>query len=187
LIDPTGQVVGLVDAQVTQANGIGYAVPAAQAATAFARWRSVPQAEPAATCAGARGPEADSAPDFEQSGSASGTLSALATYFTGINTGNFAAAYAVLSPAQQATTSLSVFSRDTATSFDTDFQVLGVTTYGDSITIGLSFSSLQAPSQGPSGESCDHWTLDYHMTRGTSGAWRIDQATARNGSTHTTC
>ena len=187
LINPAGQVVGLVDAQLTHANGIGYAVPATQAAPVFAGWRTAPAPQAAATCTDARGPSAASAPSFQQSGSTSGPLTALATYFTGINTGNYAAAYAVLSPAKQAGTSLDAFSRATSTSFDTDFQVLGVTNNGDSITVGLAFTSLQAPAQGPSGESCDHWTLDYRMIQDPTGAWRIDRATGHNGSTHTAC
>jgi hypothetical protein len=187
LIDPTGEVVGLVDAQLTQANGIGYAVPATQAAALFAGWRAAPQPQPAADCADARGPSTDSAPSFERSGSASGPLTALATYFTGINTGDYAAAYAVLSPDKQAAVSLSAFSSSISTSFDTDFQVLDVTDNRDSVTIGLSFTSLQAPAQGPSGETCDHWTLDYLMIQDPTGAWRIARATGRNGATHTPC
>lgn len=187
LIDPTGHVVGLVDAQLSQANGIAYAVPASAAAPIFSSWRAAPQVHPAAACADPRGPGADSTPSLGQPGSLSGPLTALVTYFTGINTGNYAMAYAVLSPDKQRATSLSAFSRNLSTSFDTDFQVLGTTDNGDSITVGLAFTSLQAPSQGPSGETCDHWTLDYRMIQDPTGAWRLNKATGHNGSTHTAC
>ena len=187
LIDPTGAVVGLVDAQLTQANGIAYAVPAAQASPAFATWQRTPQATPPASCADAKGPSADSTPQIDATGPASGPLGALATYFTGINTGDYAAAYAVLGPRLQHNSSPSDYARTLATSFDMDFSVLGVNDDGTSVGIGLAFTSLQASAQGPSGDTCDRWTLDYRMIQDPTGAWRIDGATPRNGSTHTTC
>lgn len=68
-----------------------------------------------------------------------------------------------------------------------DFTVLAVTDSGTSVTIGLAFTSLQAAAQGPSGDTCDRWTLDHRMVQDSTGAWRIDGATPRNGSTHTSC
>jgi hypothetical protein len=35
--------------------------------------------------------------------------------------------------------------------------------------------------------TCDDWTLDYRLVQDPTGAWRIDGATGRNGSTHTSC
>jgi hypothetical protein len=186
LIDPTGAVVGLVDAQLTQANGIGYAVPAGQASPAFTTWQTAPQPPAPASCVNARGPVADSTPQIDTAGPASGPLGALAAYFTGINTGDYAAAYAVLGPRLQ-NSGQAAFAHNLATTFDMDFSVLGVNDNGGTVTVGLAFTSLQASDQGPSGDTCDHWTLDYRMNQDPTGAWRIDGATPRNGSTHTTC
>ncbi len=59
LLDRDGRVVGLVDAKVEGAEGIGYAVPATTAAELFASWRATPDPPPAATagCGDPVGPE----------------------------------------------------------------------------------------------------------------------------------
>jgi|SRR5579862_300636 len=50
LITNTGQVVGLVDAGITQASGLGFAVSARVAAPLLAAWRAAPQAIPSPNC-----------------------------------------------------------------------------------------------------------------------------------------
>ncbi len=46
------------------------------------------------------------------------------------------------------------------------------------------FTSTQAASFGPSGDTRDNWTLDYAMKL-LAGCWLIDGVAGRNGSTHT--
>ena len=194
LLTTSGDVVGLVDALNTQANGIAYAVPASTAAPLFAGWKQSPQAVPPAQCANAVGPRQENPPNIATPGGdipdnvKTGVSQTLGTYFDGINSGNYAAAYAVLSPRMQAQFSQDSFAKNTATSYDSDFTVLGAQqTDANTVVIGLSFSSLQAPGYGPNGETCDNWTLDYTMIRGSSGNWLIDATAPHNGSTHTSC
>jgi|BarGraNGADG00212_1021973.scaffolds.fasta_scaffold19931_2 serine protease Do len=188
LLDMSGAVVGLVDALDTRANGIAYAIPATQASVSFSAWESAPQARPAATCSSARGPDYQTLPGLTQSdpNAQAGPLTALSNYFHGINSNDYATAYAILSPSQQAR-SFESFRAALLTSYDTDFQVLEVTPGSGSTTVALAFTSLQAPTQGPSGETCDRWTLDYRMIQDSGGSWRIDNATGHDGSSHSAC
>jgi S1-C subfamily serine protease len=194
LLTTTGDVVGLVDALNTQANGIAYAVPASTAAPLFAGWKASPQQVAPAQCANAVGPRQENPPAIATPGGdipddvKTGISQTLGTYFDGINSGNYAAAYAVLSPRMQAQFSQDSFANNTATSYDSDFKVLGAQqTNADTVVIGMSFSSLQAQGYGPNGETCDNWTLDYTMVRSGNGNWLIDATAPHNGSTHTAC
>jgi hypothetical protein len=185
LLDLSGRVVGLVDAVDTEARGIAYAVPATVAAREFPGWEAAPDTQTPTSCADPLGPSAESDPGL--TADPSGPLGALETYFKSINDGDYAAAYAVLGPTEQAEMSLQEFSADTSTSFDTDFTVGGVAAGANGTVVSLTFTSVQAAAQGPSGDTCDVWTLDYSMRQDSTGAWRIDTASARNGSTHSPC
>jgi S1-C subfamily serine protease len=194
LLTVSGDVVGLVDALNTEANGIAYAVPASTAAPLFAAWKSSPQPVAPAHCANAVGPRQENPPDIGTPGGnipnevKTAVSQALGTYFDGINSGNYAAAYAVLSPRMQAQFSYDSFAKNTATSYDNDFTVLGARQPDpNTVVIGIGFSSLQAPGYGPNGETCDNWTLDYTVIRGTDSNWLIDATAPHNGSTHTAC
>jgi S1-C subfamily serine protease len=194
LLTPSGEVVGLVDALNTQANGIAYAVPASTAAPLFDTWKASPMQVPSAQCSQPVGPRQENPPDITTpSGNipedvTTGVSTALSAYFDGINSANYTAAYAVLSPRMQAQFSQDSFAKNTATSYDNDFKVLDAhQTDPNTVVIGLSFSSLQAPGYGPNGETCDKWTLDYTMIRGGNGNWLIDATAPHNGSTHTAC
>jgi S1-C subfamily serine protease len=194
LLTSSGDVVGLVDALNTSANGIAYAVPARAAAPLFDGWKLSPQPVPPAKCANAIGPRQENPPDIGTPGGnipqdvKAGVSQTLGTYFDGINSGNYASAYAVLSPRMQAQFSYESFAKNTATSYDSDFTVLDAQQPDpNTVVIGIGFSSLQAPGYGPDGETCDNWTLDYTVVRGADGNWLIDGTAAHNGSTHTAC
>jgi hypothetical protein len=51
-------------------------------------------------------------------------------------------------------------------------------------TAFVTFTSTQAASFGPSGDTRDNWTLDYTMKL-VGDRWLIDGVAAHNGSTHT--
>jgi S1-C subfamily serine protease len=194
LLTSSGDVVGLVDALNTSANGIAYAVPARAAAPLFDGWKLSPQPVPPAQCANAIGPRQENPPEIGTPGGnipqdvKAGVSQTLGTYFDGINSGNYASAYAVLSPRMQAQFSYESFAKNTATSYDSDFTVLDAQQPDpNTVVIGIGFSSLQAPGYGPDGETCDNWTLDYTVVRGADGNWLIDGTAAHNGSTHTAC
>jgi len=193
LLDTKGAVVGLVDALNTEANGIAYAVPAAKASAYFSQWRANPQGQPGAGCANPVGPRQEANPQIAPpSGSggaaAAGISDALGRYFSGINTGNYTSAYAVLSPRQQASISYSTFVTGTQTSFDTGVTVQRLTPQSAATYIAsTTFRSIQSSSQGPGGDTCDYWTLDYTMVQSPSGLWQIDATAGSGGSTHTSC
>ena len=194
LLTTDGTVVGLVDALNPNANGIAYAVPATQAAPATRRWRQVPNPTPPATCPNPLGP-AQAQPDVPSptggqvsDSQAAGIVAAFNTYFGGINTGNYAEAFAVLSRRLRANLTEQQFADGDATSYDSDITVLDAqATDATTVTVALAFTSLQTPDKGPNGDSCDHWTLLYTLIQNTDGSWLIDRTQPYNGPEHTTC
>src|SRR5699024_8408860 len=102
LSSATGIVVGLVDAKRTDATGIGYAVAAALASAKTTAWSVTPDDVPPARCPNPLGPAQASTnldpPGQLDDATAAGIAAALTTYFDGINTGNYQAAWSVLSP-----------------------------------------------------------------------------------------
>lgn len=189
LITAGGSVIGLVDAKNVTAAGIGYAVDGAVAAKELDAWESDPQPQPQGSCQNALGPAATSGPAVSGSPGADSAAitSTLTSYFNDINDGKYAAAYALLDPQAQSQTSLSQFAQGDATSYDFDISVGAVTSLPDgNAQVPVSFTSIQDSADGPNGDTCDNWTLNYTMTNG-SGTWLIDSATGQNGVTHTTC
>lgn len=194
VLDGDGRIVGLLDAANTQANGIGYAIPARQASTAMARWQHTPAPVPPGSCQNPLGPSQTS-PDVPQppggaisDAAAEGVVAAFNTYFGGIDTGNYAAAYAVLSPRLQAQSTEQSFADADSTSYDSDLQVLDAAQIdATTVRVALTFTSLQAPNKGPNGNSCDIWTLDYTMIQAGDGSWLIDAARPYQGVLHEAC
>ncbi len=194
LIAEDGTVTGLVDALNTQANGIAYAVPAHLAADDIRNWTANPDPQAPASCDDPTEPTPGQAeplptpqnPDLDGTDSAA-LMTALSTYFNGINTGDYAAAWAVLGPRLQAGSSLTAFADGLTSSIDSAFTILGVTVVdADHVTVGVGFTSTQTPDKGPNGDTCDRWTLDYQMLRNGPN-WLINQTTSRNGRSHTSC
>jgi hypothetical protein len=194
LIAADGSVVGLVDAKRTDASGIGYAVPSGLAGRRDRRWAEEPQMVAGAQCSDPLGPEqADitvPAPTGIDTASAARIAEALTSYFDGINSGNYAQAYAVFSPRLQERVPLAAFADGDSTSFDTDITVLGASRLDETTaTVGLAFTSLQRADKGPgnSGDTCDRWTLEYTMVRQPGGEWAIDGTGPYGGSEYRAC
>lgn len=99
LLGMDGDVYGLVQAKRTDAASMGFAVPTAQAGTELAGWEAAPIT------------------DHSESADGPAIAQAFSTYATGINTGDYASAYAVLSPRAQRLTSASAFARGEASSY----------------------------------------------------------------------
>jgi S1-C subfamily serine protease len=123
LINQQGTVVGLIDAGATNANGIGHAVPAGQAAPAEAGWQLHPVPQQPGGCPNPLGASQAPAnvptpPGQLTSTQAAGIAAASTTYFDGIDAGDYAAAYDVPSPQLQAGTSEQQFANGDATSYD---------------------------------------------------------------------
>lgn len=191
LVGQDGVVYGLVDAKNTQAEGIAFAVPAIQAAAYLTAWRGAP-AQPAADCGDPLGPGQASTSIPSTGGllsraSADGIAAAFATYFNGINTGDYQAAWNVLSPRRRAASSFASFAAGDATSYDSDIHLLNARQIDpNDATVALSFMSLQRADKGPNGDTCDVWRLNYTMIR-IGNAWYIDNAEPYGPSNHTSC
>ena len=187
MITANGSVVGLVDALNTAANGIAYGVPASQAAPEMTQWESSPTPMPAANCSNPLGPQQGGTPGLPapptglDQADAQGIASAFATYFDGINAGDYASAYAILSPSVRSGTTEQSFADGDSTSYDFGFQIVYVSQLdSNDVHIGLTFTSLQASIKGPNGDTCDTWTLLYSMVK-ISGSWYIGSTDQYNG------
>jgi len=181
-----GTVVGLADAADTQAEGIGFAVPSVAAAPLFSSWQQAPSQPAPAGCANPLGP---SGFGQIQSGTdaPTGIVAALTTYFDAIDTGDYVTAYGQLAPNEQATISEAQFAENDATSYDYDITLGAVTqTSGGSYLVDVSFTSLQRSSEGPNGDQCDNWSLEYTMVS-SGGSWLISAANGQGGVTHFSC
>ena len=195
LLTVDGAVVGLVEAKREDASGIGYAIPAAGAAAAFTRWQADPVPAPPATCANPLGPSQEANPDLGAPTTGSltaaqgaGIAAMFNTYFEGVNTGNYAAAWATFTPSKQAQASLAAFADGDSTSYDSGVTVIDAeATAPDAATVTLAFNSVQASAYGPDGDTCDNWTLEYSLVLGSDGAWLIDSTAPHGGSSHTSC
>ncbi|MDQ6657752.1 MAG: S1C family serine protease [Actinomycetota bacterium] len=192
LIAADGSVVGLIDAMATNANGIGYAIPADQASAAARRWTASPAPQPPADCQNPLGPSQQQAiVPTPQAGSVTeeqlnGIVDTFNRYFGGIDSGDYAAAYSV--QARKSPTAQRDFAKGLTTSYDSniiilDTQLVDATT----VTVDLAFNSLQTSEYGPDGDTCDNWTLVFTMIQDSSGTWLMDGAKPYNGSTHTSC
>jgi serine protease Do len=191
LLGEDGSVYGLVDAKNMGAEGIAFAVPAASASLDVAGWRRG-STYPGGNCSDPLGPSQGMAAVVPPAGvhrsAAYGIARAFTTYFDGINTGDYQAAWNVLSPQRRANSSYESFADGDATSYDTDVVVIAASqSYADQAQVALAFTSLQRSDKGPDGDVCDNWTLDYSMIRLADGAWYIDDAQPFQGSSHTAC
>lgn len=112
----------------------------------------------------------------------------LATYFSGINDGDYWSAYDTFSPAVRARLTESSFAAGDSTSHDSHQHLLGIARSGpNAVNVTLSFTSHQASFKGPNGDTCDRWHLIYHMIRAGNGRWYINGTSPYGGSDHTTC
>jgi hypothetical protein len=114
-------------------------------------------------------------------------LAILTTYFDAIDTGDYATAYAQLAPDEKATITEAQFAANDATSYDYNVSIGAATsTSSGSELVDVSFTSLQSPSEGPNGDQCDNWTLEYTMIN-SGGSWLIEAAKGQEGVTHASC
>ncbi|MCA1644886.1 MAG: trypsin-like peptidase domain-containing protein [Chloroflexi bacterium] len=195
LLTIDGVVAGLVDAGSTQANGTAYAVPARLAAPKFTRWTATPSPEPHATCKNPLGPSQEANPNIPppttgtiSAADAAGIAAAFNTYFGGINSGNYAAAWAVLSPRLRAGSNEQSFAEGDSTSYDFGVTVLDAQGHSPgTAVVAVGFTSLQDAAHGPDGDTCDNWTIAYSLIKSGDGRWLLDSTQPYLGKRHTTC
>ena len=117
----------------------------------------------------------------------SGIVTALSTYFGSINSGQYQAAYAVLSPAEQATVSEAQFAANDSTTKDQGMTIVGAgPANSGSQQVTIVFTSNQAANEGPNGNTCDHWDIDYNMVL-SGGSWLINSTSSPSSSPFTSC
>jgi serine protease Do len=183
LLAVDGTVVGLVDAMETGANGIGYAIPAQSAADQLQSWRQAPTPVRAGTgCDAPVGPSGVTVGVTDQSGSPDGPgiAAMFSTYADGINTGDYASAYGLLSPSARSLTSYDSFRQGELTSYIVTLTVLGVTRGGTQDSAEVEFTSVQDPAIGGHQQACSSWKMTYTLIPNGS-SWLIDTATPHQG------
>lgn len=188
LIDVEGHVLGVIVLKDPDAEGIAYALGPDMATPLLSGWRGNPSPPPASRCDRPHGPTGTERiePPAEDD-VARGIALTLANYFTGINRGDYQLAWEQLSPAAQERNPYEEFAPETSTSYDFDFAIHAVVVVDfDTVTVHLTFTSIQAPGYGPEGEECTHWSLDYAMRRFGS-RWLIDRASPHEGDGHERC
>jgi beta-glucosidase-like glycosyl hydrolase/S1-C subfamily serine protease len=178
LLSVNGTVVGLVDAMETDANGIGYAIPAQSAANQLQSWRQAPTPAPAgAGCDAPAGPSGITTGVTDQSGSPDGpSIAAMfTTYADGINTGDYTSAYGMLSPNAQSLSSYDAFRGGELTSYNVTLNILGVTHDSTQDSAEVAFTSVQDPNSGGHQQACSNWKMTYTLIPNGS-TWLIDTA-----------
>jgi S1-C subfamily serine protease len=184
LLTADGTVVGLVEAKRTDAENIGYAIPAALASSQLRSWQGSPQqVRWPYGCDAPTGPDGVPVDITDRSGNPDGPgiAETFAEYVDGINTGDYAKAYGFLSPAEQAKVSFDEFSSGNVSSYIVVLTIGDVTAAGDGDTVQVRFTSVQDPAYGHDGQGCSDWSMTYSMIS-TEGRWLIDKAVPDSGS-----
>jgi hypothetical protein len=116
-----------------------------------------------------------------------GVVTALTTYFESIDSGQYQAGYAVLAPSEQATISEAKFAADDSTTQDTAVTITAAQPAGAGAeTVTVSFTSHQAAQEGPNGDTCDMWDLNYALEQ-VNGAWLITGTSQAGATPYTSC
>jgi serine protease Do len=184
LLSVDGTVVGLVDAMETGANGIGFAIPVQSAASELQSWRQAPTAVPAAmACDAPVGPAGLTIDVADQSGSPDGPgiAAMFSSYGDGINTGDYATAYGLLSAGAQSSSSYDAFRQGELSSYIVTLSILGVTQGGTQDSADVAFTSVQDPNAGGHDQACSTWKMTYTLIPNGS-SWLIDTASPQQGS-----
>jgi len=176
LLDNDGRVVGVVFA-IDTLNNYGLAIPA----SSLSQFVDSPGTSTLGQCVNESGSGNSGAGN---SGSGAVDISPIAanplagvvqetleTYFEGIDSQNFSAAYSAYSPSFQATISESAFASGDATSTISAVVVDSLnTSSGNDVIADVSFTSAQAPQDGPvAGQTCTNWSLAYTLVPASSG------------------
>jgi hypothetical protein len=183
-----GDVIGVMVAEDSQAEGLGYAVRAEVVAD-LVGYPNLLGRPTSPTCSNPLGPEYSEVPPLPAADDLQVAIATtLANYFTGINTGDYYLAFDQLSSRLQEDMSPESFAEGVATSYDFGFDVRSVEETLDGALVWLEFVSLQAPEYGPDGEACTHWSLDYELTWADDGWLLIDRVTGHGDSSgHVPC
>ncbi|GAB3652307.1 hypothetical protein GCM10027596_01280 [Nocardioides korecus] len=185
LLDTSGTVVGLVDAKNAEAAGIGFAIPTSTARAAFDGWRASPQSiDTGGHCELPTAPEDVDlhVNDHTDDPDGPGIAEVFTEYGQAINSGDYEAAYALLSSREQGKIPFQSFADGNATSFIVSFDMDSARDAADGAKeVSVRFTSVQDPSMGAHHQGCSAWTMTYTMVDEGEG-WRVDRARSAPGS-----
>ncbi|MET4137237.1 S1C family serine protease [Pseudarthrobacter sp. PvP090] len=168
-------VFGTNRADDFSAEGTAYAVDARKAALAVESWSGRTEAVAPASCG---------LPPADEAGSVAVTVSSdhpeavnvarsLVFHGQSINLGAYDLAFAILSPEmQERMGGLETWRAGLASSFWRTLDIADVTTSGAEVIAAVRLRTVQDPADGPAGQACSDWALEYVM-QWDGTIWRI--------------
>jgi S1-C subfamily serine protease len=177
LLNAVGEVVGLAVLLRVDAQGVAYAISAEEAVARLDGWRAVPEPIPPASCSAPVGPDGGSSAVLDSSGHplAGPVVATLQAYYTGINSGDYAASWRTLTPAfQERVGDYPTFAASLGTSY-IFFPVLRQLSGEGTLRAVVTFTSVQEAGFGPQEQTCTRWRLAYALAPDGQG-YRIDGA-----------
>jgi serine protease Do len=174
LIADDGTVVGLIDLGTTQANGLAFAVSSQVAEPLLRAWQTAPQPVAAASCPTQTQTQLAAPPaSTPSSGDAAAAQSAVYTYWSYLQLGDYRAAFSVLSPTEQQSLGgigkwLTYYANDPVVSVNVTLSPASVS--GNSASVNIASLQTVGASTG-----CKNWTGSYRLIRSGTG-WLIDYA-----------
>lgn len=136
-----------------------------------------------AGCQAPVGPSGVTIAVTDQSGHPDGPSVAamFSAYANGINTGDYATAYGLLSPHAQSLTSYNAFNQGEHTSYIVTLAIMGITHTSTQDSSEVTFTSVQDPAAGGHQQTCSNWKMTYSLIPNGPN-WLMDTATPREGS-----
>jgi serine protease Do len=174
VLDLAGHVIGLADAVRGYSDDVGYAVPASALAARLAGAKPWTEVEPTDCGTG------NLDPALPGRAGADVAVAAVVRYLLVVNTGDWDAARAAVTPAfaKRVLRNESYWVKVYSTTYDDDFGLVDASADGTRADVRLTFRSQQDPGFGPTGAvnvTCLRWELVYHL-RYVDGGWLIDSA-----------
>lgn len=182
MVDLEGSVQGIADAVRTDSQGIAYAVPADTAQDRAQTWQNNTDSVVSATCDHPEAP--DTTTDLDLSPPSEDPLTLDVTtfftdYFTAINDSDYPLVWSMLSPDLRP--DVDELADSLSTTIDFGMEVHSVERDADdTVRAHVSFISTQSPDQGPDGQTCTVWNLDYTLVP-TGDPWQIRRAVGHDG------
>ncbi|HEX3424810.1 MAG TPA: protein kinase [Acidimicrobiales bacterium] len=118
---------------------------------------------------------------------AAGIRQSLEAYFDAVNAHNWQAVWGQFTPRLQALDPPATLAAHAASTSDSGVVIGAIAPGSNGADIAtVAFTSMQAAADGPNGDTCDHWDLDYVMVAEANG-FAIDSVQPVAGSGHTSC
>ncbi|MCD1144304.1 serine protease [Kocuria sp. LUK] len=193
LVSVEGDVVGVVFAKMsmvdeyTPAEGTSYALSAEDARPMIDQWAASPRPVPPVECPvepGVPAPSTDVSIDVTVASGhpyAPEVAQSLAAHGYAINTSQYDAAFSLFTPRmQEEMEGVEVWRQGLLTTYWRELTVLDLTGGGGTLEAQTLVRTEQSEADGPEGQTCSVWALDYTMVRDEQrGIWLIDDVALR--------